>query len=83
MGFDRVTVVPADVRDQEPSVAAAIARLCQLNPGAPDRRMGQMICASTRHARRPAINALVTAGDGPSITAQSCFSRHLGPGPRI
>ena len=35
------------------------------------------------HGRRPAINALVTAGDGPSITAQSCFSRHLGPGPRI
>ena len=35
------------------------------------------------HGRRPAINALVAAGDGPSIAAQSCFSRHLGPGPRI
>ena len=35
------------------------------------------------HGRRPAINALVTAGDAPSISAQSCFSRVLGPGPRI
>lgn len=32
---------------------------------------------------KPAINALVTAGDAPSISARSCFSCHLGPGPRI
>jgi hypothetical protein len=35
------------------------------------------------HGRRPAINALVTAGEVQSISARSCFSCHLGPGPRI
>ena len=39
--------------------------------------------ARRTYARRPAINALVTAGDAPSISARSCFSCHLGPGPRI
>jgi hypothetical protein len=34
------------------------------------------------HGRRPAINALVTAGEAPSILAPY-FSRHFGPGPRI
>jgi hypothetical protein len=35
------------------------------------------------HGRRPAINALVTAGDAPAISGRSCFSCHFGPGPRM
>jgi hypothetical protein len=46
----------------------------------PWRSYGLMNRPVSAQGRRPAINALATAGDAPSISAKPCFSRHLGPG---